>query len=235
LRIALAGEKVKTWLAGLDEALGGGFPDGCLVALVGASGMVHELFARQLLYLHVVNGGSAAYVTTRRPASDVAREMAAFGFDIEGLVKDGRWSFVEALTRSAKESLLELVKAKVEEGRWVAIDSVSHLVSSKVYVADVEDPAVQRPLTALLRGLAKASRKHGGVHFVLSTKNLLDSRSEALIEDMADWVLEFNYGLAPGRVVRQISLRTVASPVNSEVLSFRVTREGILIETAVRV
>ena len=231
----MVGEKVRTWLAGLDEALGGGFPDGCLVALVGASGMVHELFAKQLLYLHVVNGGSAAYVTTRRPASDVAREMAAFGFDVEGMVKDGRWVFVEALTRGAREGLLEAVKARVEEGRWVAIDSVSHLVSSKVYVADVEDPAVQRPLTSLLRGLVKASRMHGGVHFALSTKSLVDPKSEALIEDLADWVLEFNYDLGPGRVARQIFLKKVAAPVNSEVLTFRLTREGILIETAVRI
>jgi len=227
--------KSRTWIAGLDEALGGGFNEGSLVVLVGASGAVHELLARQILYQHVVNGGRAAYVTTRKPASDVAREMAAFGLDVEPAVKGGRWVFVEALTRSRRERVLEAAVSKVEEGRWVAIDSISHLVASRVYVVDVEDPATQRPLASLLTALSRASRKHGGVHFLLSTKGLLDQRSQALIEDLADWVLELAYEVSPSRVNRLMYFKKVGAPVNMEVLPFRLTRDGVAVETAVRI
>lgn len=47
----------------------------------------------------MVNGGRVAYVTTRKSASDTAREMVALGLDVGPLIEDGRWVFVGALTR----------------------------------------------------------------------------------------------------------------------------------------
>jgi KaiC/GvpD/RAD55 family RecA-like ATPase len=227
--------RVKTWLPGFDDALGGGFPDGCVAALMGGPTAVHELFGRQLLYLHVVKGGRAAYISARRPASDVEREMEAYGLAVGDAVRDGRWVFVEALTRSAREGLLGLARSRMEEGRWVLIDSLSYLASLGIYRLEVEDPAAQRSLSSLLKGLVRASRRLGGVHFVLATRGLMDPRSEVLVEDLVDYVLDFTYEVAPGRVARQILIKKASAPVVNPALSFKLTGEGVAVETVTRI
>ncbi|MCX8204446.1 MAG: RAD55 family ATPase [Candidatus Nezhaarchaeota archaeon] len=228
-------QRARTWMPGLDEALMGGFPEGCVVALLGDTSSTHELFAKQLLYLHVANKGSATYICTRKPALDIEKEMAAYGMVAEGAKKDGRWAIIEALTRSSRESLLEIARAEMKKGRWVAIDSLSHLASLGIYSLEVEDPLTQKPLLGLVRGLVRASREAGGVHLVLVTKGIMERRTEALIEDLVDFVIDFSYDLAPGRVAHRLFVKKAGAPINTPVISFRVAKEGIVIETAVRV
>ena len=227
--------RVRTWIPGFDEALGGGLPDGCVAAFMGGPTAVHELFARQLLYLHVVKGGRAAYISARRPASDVQREMEAYGLAVGDAVRDGRWVFVEALTRSAREELLGIARSRIKEGRWVLIDSLSYLASLGIYRLEVEDAATQKPLSSLLKGLLKASREHGGVHSVLVTRGLMDPRSEVLVEDLVDYVLDFTHGVAPGRVTHQLLIKKASAPVSTPVLNFKLTGEGIAVETVTRI
>lgn len=90
-------EKVSTGVSGFDEISRGGLPKGRTTLLSGTSGSGKTVLAAQFLYKGFVNfGENGIFVTFEETPIDIIRNTKAFGWNIEKMVKENKWTFVDA-------------------------------------------------------------------------------------------------------------------------------------------
>src|SRR2546422_5116659 len=99
-------ERVPTGIKGLDELLGGGFPDGRCILIVGSPGSGKTTFALQYLYHGAMLGETGLYVTLDEHPDHVKRNLQSYDWDIDGMEKKGKLLFIDAsgLRRAVGES-----------------------------------------------------------------------------------------------------------------------------------
>jgi len=88
--------KVQTGIPGLDALLGGGFPEGKVVLLVGEPGTGKTVFASQFLMWGLETKQRAIFVGMNELKSRYLSEMKGLRIDFSSHEKDGRFSFVDA-------------------------------------------------------------------------------------------------------------------------------------------
>ena len=144
---ALALEKMRTGISGLDEALGGGLPRGRTTLVVGGTGAGKTIFALQTLAEGIRRGEGGVLVTFEESPKDILANIAAFdwapsGRDAKRLsVMDGRE--VRSASRNGSFDLVGLLAAveyrcKRVKARRIAFDGLDVLLDM------IEDPAVMR-------------------------------------------------------------------------------------------
>ena len=82
---------LKTWIEGLDEMLGGGLPERSVIVMMGDPGSGHDVFAQQILYQNVLQGGKAAYFSTSRDFDALKEDFETFSWDVASLQKGDSW------------------------------------------------------------------------------------------------------------------------------------------------
>src|SRR3989454_9714288 len=99
-------DRVPTGIKGLDELLGGGFPDGRCILIVGSPGSGKTTFALQYLYHGAMLGETGLYVTLDEHPDHVKRNLQSYDWDIDGMEKKGKLLFIDAsgLRRAGVES-----------------------------------------------------------------------------------------------------------------------------------
>jgi circadian clock protein KaiC len=133
--------KIKTGIAGFDEISKGGIPQGRTTLVSGTSGSGKTLFSIQFLYNGITNlNEPGVFVTFEETPSDIARNVRSFGWDIDKLVKEKKFIFVDASPDEADKieagkydlsAFLERIKYAIKKvgAKRVAIDSLSALFS----------------------------------------------------------------------------------------------------------
>jgi KaiC/GvpD/RAD55 family RecA-like ATPase len=140
--------RTPTGIPGLDEMLGGGFPQGRVVLVLGEPGAGKTILCSQYLANGLVKfGESGLFVSLEEGKGHFMREMSAFGWDFEGAEKGGKLAFVDAspirtipgevrvgkLTIGKQDfsliSLLEVVRnsAKAIGAQRIVVDPISTL------------------------------------------------------------------------------------------------------------
>jgi KaiC/GvpD/RAD55 family RecA-like ATPase len=133
-------ERVSTGIRGLDEMLKGGFFKGTANVVSGKSGTGKTIFGTQFLMEGVNKGETTMCIITSEESKSLAREMqSSFGWDLDGLVRDGKLVFVDITDPSLRlqksveiapteliKSFKKLIESKLEEIKpdRVFIDSV---------------------------------------------------------------------------------------------------------------
>ncbi len=138
-RAAVAVERLRTGVPGIDAMLRGGIPRGFLVAVTGEPGTGKTIFCLHFAWEGVKEGDRVVYVTTEESRESILSQAEQFGMDLRGAVEEGRAVVIDALLGRASdqwslrslnpEDLVEIVlKAKKTlgygRGRLV-IDSMS--------------------------------------------------------------------------------------------------------------
>ena len=141
--------RTPTGISGLDEMLGGGFPQGRVVLVLGEPGAGKTILCSQYL----INGinkfdENGLLVSMEENRNHYESEMRDFGWDFAKAEKDGKFSFVDAsplranpgevkiggLTVGRQDfsllSLLDLIRknAKSISARRIVVDPVSSLI-----------------------------------------------------------------------------------------------------------
>ncbi len=89
-------ERVATGIKGLDELLGGGFPEGRCILVVGSPGSGKTTFALQYLHHGAMLGETGLYVTLDEHPDLVKKNLQSYDWDIDGMEKKGKLLFIDA-------------------------------------------------------------------------------------------------------------------------------------------
>ena len=100
--------QVPTFVEGLDEALGGGIPEGHVVLLHGATGTMKTSLALYILAKNQAAGLRCLYLTLEENRGSLRRTLSGLGLDPEDFI-------VDIATLRAEHSLAD------EEGDWLDI------------------------------------------------------------------------------------------------------------------
>jgi KaiC/GvpD/RAD55 family RecA-like ATPase len=141
--------RTPTGIAGLDEILSGGFPQGRVLLVLGEPGAGKTIFCSQFL-MNGINkfGESGLLVSMEESRSHYEREMNQFGWNFASIEKEGKFAFVDAspirsipgevkigqLTIGRQDfsliSLLELIRknAKAIDAKRIVVDPISLLI-----------------------------------------------------------------------------------------------------------
>jgi len=132
-------EKIASGIPGFDKIARGGVPKGRTTLVSGTSGSGKTVFGAQFLYKGVTDiGENGVFVTFEETPNDIMGNMGSFGWDIGKLLKEKKWTFVDASPDEADKvevgqydlgaflARIEYAIKKVGAKR-VAIDSVSAL------------------------------------------------------------------------------------------------------------
>ncbi len=93
----VAGYKIPTGIAGLDEMLGGGFPRGRVILVIGGPGTGKTILTMQFLTDGISHyGENGLYVSLDETRTHLFREMSKFGWSLEQLEREGRITFIDA-------------------------------------------------------------------------------------------------------------------------------------------
>src|SRR5208282_1815455 len=110
---ALNRARIPSGIAGLDEMVGGGFPRGRVILLLGEPGAGKTILCSQFLFNGFTEyGESGVFVSMDESKAQFVREMNAFGWDFQPAEKDGRFMFIDA-------SPIRNVPGEVKVGRQV--------------------------------------------------------------------------------------------------------------------
>ncbi len=89
--------KVVSGIPGFDEISHGGVPKGRTTLASGTSGSGKTVFSAQFLYKGVTEcGENGVFVTFEETPRDIIKNTNSFGWDIDKLVKENKWAFVDA-------------------------------------------------------------------------------------------------------------------------------------------
>ncbi|OFX15516.1 hypothetical protein A3K71_02390 [archaeon RBG_16_50_20] len=141
--------RTPTGIPGLDEILGGGFPQGRVVLVLGEPGAGKTILSTQYLANGIAKfGENGLFVSMEEGKGHYWREMSAFGWELEGAEKTGKFNFVDAspirtipgevrigkLTIGRQDfsliSLLEVIRssAKAIDAQRIVVDPISLLL-----------------------------------------------------------------------------------------------------------
>lgn len=215
---------MKTWVEGLDKTLGG-LPAKSVILMMGEPGSGHNLLAQQILYLHALKEDKSAYFTTFKSDVVVRESFENYGWKLKSLEKAKRWEFVDLRSLKGNQSFRKKISASIQKGHWTLIDSLSHLLMR------------QNPEQAfdVVETLLDGSRKYGGVHFLILTKGMHSSQTEMAVQEFVDGVIEFVLQEVGGGINRRIRVKKMKAVHMPRLVPFNVTRQGIVVETAVRI
>ena len=89
--------KVPSGILGFDDISRGGIPGGRTTLVSGTSGSGKTVFAAQFLYNGIMGlKENGVFVTFEEIPEDIMRNMLSFRWDINKLVKQKKWAFVDA-------------------------------------------------------------------------------------------------------------------------------------------
>src|SRR5213594_3953002 len=206
----LALRKVPTGIADLDSIVGGGFPEGSLVLLLGDIGAGTQEYvytaASKIAIVrkspelrHYFLGPACddsvlpdriCYVTFSRSREAILQELGA-SFNSEFF-----YAFRDLTT--FRDFSAAYFRNSVIPSTWTQQENPFEARSENVLeglVSDlVETEAVEmRDLVTTVKGLQRASKEWGGITYLLLTRGILDKRFEQMVVDSVDGCLTFEW------------------------------------------
>ena len=134
-------ELVSTGIDGLDSMLGGGFPKGHVVTVLGSFGTGKTTLGLQFLMQGLINGEKGIFITLEEEVESLNANAASFGWDLSPFVKDKKLALIKLEPADAKSTITK-VKGELPEfirkfgAQRIVIDSVSLL--GMMFPDDVE-------------------------------------------------------------------------------------------------
>src|SRR5438034_6439109 len=85
----MGAKKIPTFIEGLDEVLGGGFPVGHVVLVSGLPGTMKSTLTYAILHANArQRAAKGLYVSLEQTRPSLEAQMAAMGFDVEAVRSD---------------------------------------------------------------------------------------------------------------------------------------------------
>lgn len=129
-------KKIPSGVSGLDELIGGGFPEARVVLVVGGPGSGKTIMCSQFLYKGIhENKENGVFVSLDESKRHYYSEMKSFGWDFEKAEREGKFAYVDA-TRLSRVALLKETLYKQESnslrGKALPIDKLVEDIQAKI-------------------------------------------------------------------------------------------------------
>jgi len=173
-------DRVPSGIKGLDELLGGGFPEGRCILVVGSPGSGKTTFALQYLYHGAMLGETGLYVTLDEHPDLVKRNLQSYDWDIDGMEKKGKLLFIDASgLRRARSGDNSLVSSYGSSGVDVTdFTELLRTINKVIEGENVHRIALDPVTSVMLRYVEELKRRRATVAFF---DTLADSGCTSLI------------------------------------------------------
>ena len=114
-------ERLKTGIPGFDDLIQGGIPKGFNVLLVGQPGAGKTIFGLQYLVNGAMYGENGIYVSLDSSNEIVKAQGKMFGWDVEGLEREGKLSFLKIPLDKPKINLFDILEEEVKAAKAVRL------------------------------------------------------------------------------------------------------------------
>ena len=128
-------ERVPTGIPGFDDMIGGGFPSGRVVLILGEPGAGKTILGSQFLMNGLTRfNENGVYVSMDESKAHYAREMAGFGWNFDSAEKQNHFSFVDASPIRALPNEIKVGKLAIGRQDFSVISLLEAIKSSAVRV-----------------------------------------------------------------------------------------------------
>jgi KaiC/GvpD/RAD55 family RecA-like ATPase len=240
-------KRVPSGIKGLDELLGGGFPKGKCILIVGSPGSGKTTFVMQYLYEGALMDENGLYVAMDERPDQVKENLSGFGWDLEKLEKEGRLFFIDAtplkkIKKASYESLMQEPKNEI----MITVPELSLRSLIKIIHKMVNEESISRiaidPITSLmLRYDDKVKRRKAMLMFFdalsetgctsLVTAELrtgILKRTFQLEEFLSQGVILLYTIIHAGNVIRAIQIEKMRGIAHdTQLRPYQITNKGI--------
>jgi circadian clock protein KaiC len=198
-------EKARTGIGGFDEITGGGLPAGRPTLVCGGPGCGKTLFAMQFLVSGVTRFGEpGVFMSFEEPSSDLAKNVASLGFDLNELIANGKMAMDTVIV---ERSEIEESGEYDLEGLFLRLDFAIRSVGAKRVVLDTIESLFsgfnnQAILRAELRRLFRFLKERGVTVVLTGERGEGQLTRQGLEEYVSDCVILLDH-----RVNDQVSTR----------------------------
>ncbi|CAG0976470.1 MAG: hypothetical protein OIN86_07775 [Candidatus Methanoperedens sp.] len=178
---------ISTGIMGLDEMLGGGFPQGHIIVAIGDSGTGKTTFALHYILDGLLKGEPCIYISIEEEKEAILSAASAYGWDLEKYIRDNKLAILK-LDLSDVKTTARRVKSELPEiigsfgAKRLVIDSIT--LYSMMF-----DDAIERRIR--LFGLNKAI-KNAGITALYTAEVNVDNQlhsKDGMVEYSADGVV----------------------------------------------
>ncbi|TRO54283.1 hypothetical protein E2P71_04510 [Candidatus Bathyarchaeota archaeon] len=150
----IAVPRVSTGVSGLDEMFGGGIPKGSVVLVSGGPGVGKTILTLQYVMAAVKRGEPCVYVSLEEPMEKKIKNAAAFGWDVQKAIDEGKVEVMDLLVVPHSQGIAELfdrTRGKLQLSIEVEIERAIRKIGAKHLIVD--------PLTSILVHEQRSGRK----------------------------------------------------------------------------
>ena len=165
-----------TGIEGLDELVGGGFPRGRVILVLGGPGTGKTILASQFLYKGISEyGENGVFVSLDESQNHFYSEMLKFGWDFKKAEEEGKFLFVDA-TRLSRVAILKEKMLKEEtsslRGKQLQIDKLIEELQAKIQQIGAKRVVLDTLASLFYRFMDPIERRTAGVDLIEALSDL---------------------------------------------------------------
>ena len=149
-------------IPGLDEMLGGGFPQDRVILVIGGPGSGKTIFASQFLYKGAVDyGENGIYISLDESKDHLYEEMIKFGWDFAKLEEEKKIAFIDATLMSRRTTSMEQMygESNTVNAKQLPIDKLMEQLEEKIHETGAKRVVLDTLATLFLRFPDKIERR----------------------------------------------------------------------------
>ena len=167
---------IATGISGLDELVGGGFPEGRVILVIGGPGAGKTIMCSQFLYKGIYeNQENGVFVSLDESEDHFYAEMQKFGWDFRKAEEERKFALVNA-TRMSRVAMLkeELYKEESRSlrGKQLSIDRLIEDLQAKIQQVNAKRVAVDTLAALVFRFPDPIERRTAIVDLIESMADL---------------------------------------------------------------
>jgi KaiC/GvpD/RAD55 family RecA-like ATPase len=238
-------DQTPTGIEGLDQLLGGGFPRGRTVLVIGGPGTGKTIMAAQFLYKGIYDENeNGVFVSLDESKDHFFSEMKRFGWDFAKAEREGRFFFLDA-THVSRVSMLKEEVYKTEtkslRGKHLPIDELIKELSHRIQSIGAKRLAVDTLAALFYRFSDPLERRTAIVDLIesladLGTTNVITTeighlsleRNATVEEYLVHGVIMMQTLFSEGTTNRAIQVEKMrGTKVNPNIVPYTIDKEGI--------
>lgn len=232
----MSDEKILTGIHGLDEMLGGGVPEGQILALMGSCGTGKTTLSLQFIWNGLKTGQKGVFISLEEDEESIRKNAGAYGWDIQPYLDSGDLTLVKLEPADAKTTIGRI---KGELPDFIKNNGVKRVVFDSVSLLSMmfDSETDQRAGLFTLCNQIKGSKATAILTAEVKDDNPSVSR-DGLVEYVADGVVLLRYKESADGSDVHLSLRIIKMrrcKHSRRIKPYTITNNGIIVHSETEV